>query len=155
MPEIDISVRCKLFYLRKRGLKSFCRQVVQAAWRGYEPAEVSVVLADDDFVHILNRDYRGKDCPTNVLSFENTVKPPKGQPWMAGDIIVAYQTVVREARAQGKSFAAHLAHLLIHGTLHLQGYDHLTDRQAKSMESLEIKIMERLGYDNPYLHTEL
>lgn len=155
MPEIDISVRCKLFYLRKRGLKSFCRQVVQAAWRKYEPAEVSVVLADDDFVHILNRDYRGKDCPTNVLSFENAVKPPKGQPWMAGDIIVAYQTVVREARAQGKSFAAHLAHLLIHGTLHLQGYDHLTSRQAKSMESLEIKIMERLGYDNPYLHTEL
>ena len=155
MPEIDISVRCKLFYLRKRGLKSFCRQVVQAAWRKYEPAEVSVVLADDDFVHILNRDYRGKDCPTNVLSFENAVKPPKGQPWMAGDIIVAYQTVVHEARAQGKSFAAHLAHLLIHGTLHLQGYDHLTARQAKSMESLEIKIMERLGYDNPYLHTEL
>ena len=155
MPEIEIRVRCKRFYLRKKGLKTFCRQVVQSAWQGYEPAEVSVVLADDDFVHTLNRDYRGKDAPTNVLSFENAVKPPKGQPWMAGDIIVAYQTVVREARTQNKSFAAHLAHLLIHGTLHLQGYDHLTARQAKPMEELEIKIMNRLGYEDPYRDAEL
>ena len=81
-------------------------------------------------------------------------KPPKPQPWMAGDIIVAYQTVAREARAQGKTFAAHLAHLLVHGTLHLQGYDHLTARQARPMETLEIKIMKRLGYPDPYQNAE-
>ena len=91
---------------------------------------------------------------TNVLPFENAVRPPKGQPWLAGDIIVAYQTVVREAKAQGKTFAAHLAHLLVHGALHLQGYDHLTARQARPMENLEIKIMKRLGYENPYLNVE-
>ncbi len=150
MPEIDIQVREKRFYLRRPDIKRFCRRAIEAAWQGYEPAEVSVVLADDDFVHILNRDYRGKDCPTNVLSFENAEKPPKGQPWMAGDIIVAYQTVVREAKAQGKSFSAHLAHLVIHGALHLQGYDHLTARQAKPMERLERQLVCGLGYADPY-----
>ena len=154
MPEITIQVREKRFYLKKWNLKKFCKRVISAAWQGYEPAEVSVVLADDEFVHILNRDYRDKDCPTNVLSFENAVKPPKGQPWMAGDIVIAYQTVVREAKNQGKSVAAHLAHLLVHGTLHLQGYDHLTAKQAQSMENLEIQIMKTLGYDNPYQNVE-
>jgi len=154
MPDITVQVREKRFYLRRWGLKQFCRRVVEAAWQGYEPAEVSVVLADDDFVHILNREYREKDQPTNVLSFENAIKPPKGQPWLAGDIVVAYQTVVREAKAQGKTVSAHLAHLLIHGALHLQGYDHLTAKQAKPMETLEIKIMKRLGYDNPYRNVE-
>ncbi len=150
MPDIDIQVRDKRYYLRRWNLKSFCRTVIDAAWEGVEPAEVSLVLADDDFVHTLNRDYRGKDCPTNVLSFENAQKPPKGQPWLAGDIIVAYQTVAREARAQGKSFSAHLAHLLIHGTLHLQGYDHLTAKQAKPMEKRETELMKQLGYQAPY-----
>ena len=154
MPNIDIQVRDKRFYLRRWGLKSFCRQVMTAAWQYTGLAEISLVLADDAFVRVLNRDYRGKDQPTNVLSFENAAKPPKGQPWLAGDIIVAYQTVLREARAQGKTFAAHLAHLLVHGTLHLQGYDHLTARQAGTMERLEIKIMKQLGYDNPYRNVE-
>ena len=119
-----------------------------------EAAEISLVLADDDFVHILNRDYRGKDKPTNVLSFENADKPPQGQPWLAGDIIIAYQTVLKEAKDQDKTFCAHLAHLLIHGTLHLQGYDHLNARQAKKMESLETKIMKNLGYQDPYQNME-
>ena len=154
MPEIDIQVRDKRYYLHKLKLKTFCRQMIQSAWQGYEPAEVSLVLADDDFVHVLNRDYRGKDSPTNVLSFENADKPPKGQPWLAGDIIVAYQTVLREAKAQNKTFCAHLAHLLIHGTLHLQGYDHLNIKQAQKMEKLETKIMESLGYQDPYKDVE-
>ena len=154
MPDISIQVKEKRFYLRCLGLKKFCRCVIESAWQGYEPAEVSVVLADDHFVHVLNREYRGKDQPTNVLSFENKMKPPKGQPWMAGDIVVAYQTVVREAKAQGKAVSEHLAHLLIHGTLHLQGYDHLTAKQAKPMEKLEIQIMKKLGYGNPYQNVE-
>lgn len=154
MPDITVQVREKRFYLRRLDLKKFCRRVVEAAWQGYEPAEVSVVLADDSFVHVLNREYRGKDQPTNVLSFENAIKPPKGQPWVAGDIVVAYQTVVREAKAQGKTVSAHLAHLLVHGALHLQGYDHLTAKQAKPMETLEVKIMKKLGYSDPYQNVE-
>ena len=154
MPEIDIQVRDRRYYLHKIRLKTFCRHIIQSAWQGYEPAEVSLVLADDDFVHVLNRDYRGKDKPTNVLSFENPDKPPKGQPWMAGDIIVAYQTVLKEAKAQNKTFEAHLAHLLIHGTLHLQGYDHLNIKQAQKMEKLETKIMASLGYPDPYKDVE-
>ena len=113
-----------------------------------------MVLADDEFVHQLNREYRGKDCPTNVLSFENADKPPKGQTWLAGDIVVAYQTVAREAAAQGKTFEAHLAHLLIHGTLHLQGYDHLTEKQARVMETTETELMHSLGYNDPYQDVE-
>ena len=154
MPNIDIQVRDKRYYFHSLCLCSFCRKIITHAWQGYEPAEVSLVLADDAFVHVLNRDYRGKDCPTNVLSFENADKPIPPQPWMAGDIIVAYQTVKKEARAQGKSFRAHLAHLLIHGTLHIQGFDHLTESQAKKMESLEIKLMRQLGYDDPYQNVE-
>ena len=154
MPEIAVQVRDKRFYLRCWRLKSFCCHIIETAWEGNEPAEVSLVLADDDFVHVLNRDYRGQDKPTNVLSFENKVKPPKGQPWLAGDIIVAYETLVREARAQQKSVKAHLAHLLVHGTLHLQGYDHLTAKQARPMEAKEIHLMKKLGYKNPYLNVE-
>ena len=154
MPEIDIQVRDKRYYRHKLKLKTFCRQIVQSAWLTDEPSEISLVLADDDFVHILNRDYRGKDKPTNVLSFENADKPPQGQPWLAGDIIIAYQTVLKEAKEQDKTFCAHLAHLLIHGTLHLQGYDHLNARQAKKMESLETKIMKNLGYQDPYQNME-
>ena len=154
MPDIAVQVQDKRYCSQYRLIKSFCRKMITAAWEGYEPAEVSVVLADDDFVHVLNRDYRGKDKPTNVLSFENREKPPKGQPWLAGDIIVAYQTVQNEARALKIPFLTHLAHLLIHGTLHLQGYDHLDDSQAKEMESKEIDIMKQLGYPDPYNDVE-
>ncbi len=154
MLNIEIQVQDKRFYFRKWRLKSFCRRIIQSAWKEKESAEVSLVLADDDFVHVLNRDYRGKDCPTNVLSFENAEKPPKGQTWLAGDIVVAYQTVAREAAAQGKTFEAHLAHLLIHGTLHLQGYDHLTEKQARVMETTETELMHSLGYNDPYQDVE-
>ena len=73
---------------------------------------------------------------------------------MAGDIIVAYETVLKESRMQNKSFEAHLAHLLIHGTLHLQGYDHLEEKEAQKMEKLETKLMKSLGYDDPYKDVE-
>ncbi len=153
MLQIDIQVSDKRYYLKKIFLKKFCRHIIVTAWdymKAYTPAEVSVVLADNHFVQILNRDYRGKDKPTNVLSFETGMKPIKGQPFVAGDIIVAYETVLKEATEQEKSFSEHLAHLLVHGTLHLLGEDHLTDKQADKMEAKEIKIMKQLGYQNPY-----
>ncbi len=142
MPVVDIQIRDKRFW-RLICPRSFCRHIVESAWKGAEEAEISVVLADDDFVHQLNKHYRGKDKPTNVLSFEN-------EGICAGDIVVAYGVLTREARAQHKSFRAHLAHLLVHGTLHLQKYDHLTDKEATKMERLETKIMQKLGYPDPY-----
>ena len=142
MPTVDIQIREKRFW-RLIHPKAFCRQVILSAWAGNPDAEISLVLADDNFVHALNKQYRGKDKPTNVLSFEN-------EGLCAGDIVVAHGVLVREAKEQKKSFRAHLAHLLVHGTLHLQGFDHLTDKQASKMESLETKIMQKLGYPDPY-----
>ncbi len=141
--QVDIQVLDKHFYLKRPLLKAFCRRVVQNAWKGPDEAMISLVLADNAFVHHLNKQYRGKDQPTNVLSFENELP-------LAGDIIVAYGVTREEAKAQDKTFSAHLAHLLTHGTLHLQGYDHLTEKQAQKMEKLETKLMQKLGYADPY-----
>lgn len=141
--QIDIQVLDKHFYLRHLFLKRFCRRVIQNAWPKEDQAMVSVVLANNDFVHDLNKRYRGKDAPTNVLSFENE--------WpLAGDIVIAYGVTRDEAQAQKKTFLEHFAHLLTHGALHLQGYDHLTNKQADKMEKLEIQLLHQLGYENPY-----
>ena len=105
--------------------------------------ELSLVLSDDAQVHILNRDYRDKDKATNVLSFPQTGP-------LLGDIILARETVEREAQEKNISFEAHLTHLIIHGWLHLQGYDHETDATAQEMEAIEIAALGKLGIDNPY-----
>ena len=141
--QIDIQVLDKHFYSKKIKIKSFCQHVVENAWQGSGEVSVSVVLANNDFVQDLNKRYRKKDCPTNVLSFENELP-------LAGDIVIAYGVTQDEAKAQGKTFAAHFAHLLTHGALHLQGYDHLNDKDAKKMEQLEIKLLKKLGYPDPY-----
>ena len=107
-------------------------------------AEVSVVLADNNFVQDLNKNYRDKDKPTNVLSF------PQDEEMLLGDIIVAYETVADECITQEKSFHDHFMHLITHGTLHLMGYDHIKDNEAEEMEALEIKILGELGIKNPY-----
>lgn len=140
---IDIQVLDKRFYLKKPLLKKFCRRIIKNAWPEDDDILVSVVLADNLFVKELNRKYRGKNKPTNVLSFENEAP-------MAGDIVIAYGITNDEARAQHKTFSAHLAHLLTHGALHLQGYDHITSKQAKKMEKLETELMQQLGYEDPY-----
>jgi len=105
--------------------------------------ELSIVLTDDIQVRMLNRDYRDRDRPTNVLSF------PQPDP-MLGDIILARETVEREAADTGISVEHHLAHLVMHGWLHLQGFDHQTDDEATAMEALEITALAALGIDNPY-----
>lgn len=107
--------------------------------------ELSVVLSDDAQVQTLNRDYRGKDRPTNVLSFP--MPPEMG---LMGDVVFALETLQREADAQDKTFNDHFTHLLIHGVLHLQGFDHQTDTQAEDMETREIQALARLSIDNPY-----
>lgn len=154
MVDIFIQQNDKRYSRRVKKLHAFCKKIIQFAWHSYTPAEVSLVLADDEFVHQLNYHYRHKDSPTNVLSFETKEKPENGMVWLAGDIIVAYETVLKEAKNQDKTFEAHLAHLLIHGTLHLQGYDHLVENEALKMEKLETKLMKSLGYEDPYKDVE-
>ncbi len=156
MPDIQIQVNDNRYKDHIKNIRSFCKRIIRFAWQSQEPAEISLVLADDAFVWQLNKQYRGKDMPTNVLSFETGNPPPPESkiPWLAGDIIVAYETVLKEAEALGQSFESHLAHLLIHGTLHLQGYDHLVLEEAHEMEALETKLMQALGYDDPYRNLE-
>lgn len=116
--------------------------------------ELSIVLGDDGLVQQLNRDYRGKDKPTNVLSFafEDAEGPDAGEdaPVLLGDVIVARETVAREAAEQGKSFDAHFMHLVAHGVLHLLGYDHETEEEAGVMEALETAALAALGLPDPY-----
>ena len=112
--------------------------------------EVSVVLGDDAMVRALNRRWRGRDAATNVLAFASEEAPLPGRPLLLGDVILAHATVAREAAAQGKTLADHLAHLVIHGVLHLAGYDHEKSRDALRMEALERRILARLGIADPY-----
>jgi probable rRNA maturation factor len=117
------------------------------------PPEVSVLLADDARVRELNRDWRGKDKPTNVLSFpawEAGDPAPAGGPLPLGDVALALETVLREAAAEGKAPEAHLAHLVVHGTLHLLGHDHEDEDEAERMEALEVGALARLGIADPY-----
>lgn len=110
-------------------------------------ASVSVALANDEQVAILNGQFRGKPKPTNVLSFPSGVGSPEG---FLGDIILAFETVAREAIEQDVSLEHHVQHLIVHGILHLLGLDHETMGDAEFMEALEIQILARLGVDNPY-----
>jgi probable rRNA maturation factor len=113
--------------------------------------EVSIVLTDDSAVRKLNRDWRGIDKPTNVLSFPASKTKASGSARMLGDIVMAYETLARECDEEHRIFLHHLAHLTVHGFLHLVGYDHQTDRQAEAMEALESKIMTRMNVPDPYL----
>lgn len=108
------------------------------------PAQVSLALADDAAIRILNRDYRGKDKPTNVLSFESGDQP------FLGDVVLALETVLNEAREQGKPPADHLAHLVVHGVLHLLGHDHESRTDARRMELMEVEVLAGLGVPDPY-----
>lgn len=150
MPDSDIYIQDKRYYSKIKGIRSFCEQVIAAAWHAYEPAEISLVLTNDAAVQALNKEHRGRDVATNVLSFETNAAPVKGLPWLAGDVFVAYETVLKEAKDQEKTFESHLAHLLLHGVLHLQGYDHIDLKQAQKMEKLETQLMLQLGYEDPY-----
>jgi probable rRNA maturation factor len=115
--------------------------------------EVSVVFTDDAHVRALNKQYRGKNAATNVLSFPAPALVEGALGPMLGDIVLASETVVNEARAGGLTLDAHLTHLLVHGFLHLVGYDHEADAEAAVMEGLETAILARLGIADPYPRT--
>lgn len=105
--------------------------------------ELSIACVDDDAIHTLNKTYRGKDKPTNVLSFPSD--PP-----LLGDIVLAYGVIKQESDTRRIAFEDHVTHLIIHGFLHLLGYDHQNDEDAAGMEHLEIEALKKLGIDNPY-----
>lgn len=112
--------------------------------------EVAIMLTDDAAIRTLNRDWRALDKPTNVLSFPAPAQGGSEGPRMFGDIAIAFETVRREADAEGKPFADHLSHLAVHGFLHLVGHDHENDDDAETMESLEREILAALGVPDPY-----
>jgi len=116
-------------------------------------AELTIVLADDGILRRLNRQYRGIDKPTNVLSFGNARggrSPAAGSPIILGDVVLARETVAAEAAAQGKDIPDHAAHLVVHGVLHLLGHDHQAASEADLMESIEIRVLAGLGMADPY-----
>lgn len=128
-----------------------------AATRPGRRTEAAILLANDATVRDLNRRFRGQDKPTNVLSFAaldgaggNARRPEPSQPLQWGDVVLAYETVAREAAEQGKSLAAHLSHLVVHGLLHLFGHDHAAEAEAERMEALEREILGRIGIADPY-----
>ena len=160
--KLEIAVRSAR-WRKRRGAQSVVRKAVLAAAKAASkaPAELAIVLSDDSAIKTLNRDWRGKNTATNVLSFpaapartstqaaKSSRKFRQPIPYI-GDIVIAYQTTAREAEAEGKPFSHHLAHLAVHGFLHLLGYDHETDRDAEEMEDLERRILRRLAVPDPY-----
>jgi probable rRNA maturation factor len=119
-------------------------------------AVVDITLADDDSQRALNRTWRGKDAPTNVLAFpaaDPALPVPPGAPLLLGDVVLAFETVRGEAVEQDKPLADHLRHLVVHGVLHLLGYDHEDAADAAVMEAREIAILAELGVPNPYRDT--
>lgn len=121
----------------------------QKAWLGNHPSEVTIRIVNNDESAELNGQYRGKDRPTNVLSFPFEAPAGITVP-LAGDLVICAPVVEKEAKDQHKALEAHWAHMVVHGMLHLQGYDHIEDHDAEVMEALEIRLLEQLGYGNPY-----
>ena len=148
VPPVEIMVKSPLWSAEPRAEETVRAAVAAAAaMLSTAPGEVSIVLTDDSDMQELNRHWRGVDKPTNVLSFP----APQGAGAMLGDIVIAYETLKRECDDEGRQFLHHLAHLTVHGFLHLVGYDHETDADADAMEALESKIMARMNMPDPYV----
>jgi len=155
-PQIDVQTQSPLWKAQPLA-EQIVRDAVAAAASALSTGdgEVSIVLTDDSAIASLNRDWRGIDKPTNVLSFPASGHKASEGVRFLGDIVIAYETLVRECDDEGRIFLHHLAHLTVHGFLHLIGYDHQTDTQAEEMEGLESKIMTRMNMPDPYLSRDL
>ena len=152
---IDVIERAAAWRRALPNAPGICRQAAAAtlahAAARLSGAELAVVLADDALIAKLNRTYRGIAKPTNVLSFASAEPVRRGATVrLLGDVVVAHGTIAREARAQGKTLADHLTHLVVHGVLHLLGFDHERAVEARRMEALEVAILARLGVADPY-----
>ena len=146
---IDLQIACE----EESGLPT-AEQIEQWATAAVQPqsdeVEMTVRIVDEAESHALNLNYRGKDRPTNVLSFPFEC-PDEVELPLLGDLVICRQVVEREAQEQDKPVMAHWAHMVVHGSLHLLGYDHIEDDEAEEMESLETQIMTELGFADPYL----
>jgi probable rRNA maturation factor len=144
--QVDVWVRAALVFPQTAWQRKLKWQAVESF---HQAAQLTVRIVDIAESTALNQDYRHRQGPTNVLSFPFD-EPFQLQPPLLGDVVICAPRVVEEARQQGKPVLAHWAHLVVHGVLHLLGYDHLEDEQARVMETLEILVLARLGYPNPY-----
>ena len=151
-PQIEVIVRSARWKKQPK-TATIVKSAILAAAKAVSTsrAELAIVLCNDSAIKALNRDWRGQDAPTNVLSFPAATpgKKQHASPYI-GDVVIAYETTAREAAAEGKPFKHHLAHLAVHGFLHLLGYDHENDRDARKMERLERKILARIAVPDPY-----
>ena len=153
--DIDVAVNCSLWDDAVPDAAALARTAAEAAWRaaragtGGQATEASIVLADDAFVQTLNRDYRDRDKPTNVLSFP-VDDPPGITTGILGDILVCPAVLRREVAGSETPLAAHWAHMVVHGVLHLCGYDHQSECDAGVMEGLESDVLQGFGFTNPY-----
>ena len=162
MIQVDITYQAEgwieAFDMSEDTIAMTIQRICRAVYAEFEEgdAEVSVVLADNAFVQSLNKQYRGKNQPTNVLSFpasdgfclDGMVEP-------LGDIVIALETVVTESEEQEKRFYNHFTHLIVHGMLHLLGMDHIVAKEAEEMEALEIELLKSLGVNDPYMGTDI
>ena len=132
-------------------LASLLESTVAAALPKREKRSIHVLFTDDAAMRVINKRWRGKDKPTNVLSFPSPRQPvPKGEVAHLGDIVLAWETMNAEAATQGKPLQHHITHLLVHGVLHLLGFDHESDADASKMEARETRILATLGIPDPY-----
>ncbi|MGD9800398.1 MAG: rRNA maturation RNase YbeY [Parvularculaceae bacterium] len=146
-PDFDVIIEDERWFGALDGVDAFAERC-RAAAADFEPAlaaGAALLLADDRTLADLNQRFRGIEKPTNVLSF-----PSGRDTGFLGDIAIAFETCLRESEAQGIAFRDHAAHLIVHGLLHLAGYDHEADDEANEMESLETRILAKLGVTDPY-----
>jgi probable rRNA maturation factor len=154
-PTVDIVVNSPLWEAAPDAEAVLQRAVAAAAAAvSTTTGELAIMLTDDSSIRVLNRGWRGKDEATNVLSFPMPAATDDDAIMLLGDIVIAYETAAREAAAENKPFGHHLAHLAVHGFLHLVGYDHETDQEADVMENLEAAILARLDVPNPYVPSD-
>ena len=155
-PSIDIQIQSPLWDAQPLAAQTV-RDAIAAAATTLSTAdnEVSILLTDDKTIRLLNREWRGIDKPTNVLSFPAATTKASVRMPLFGDIVIAYETLKRECDDEDRIFLHHLAHLTVHGFLHLIGYDHQVEAQAEEMEGLESKIMTRMQMPDPHLARDL
>ncbi|MDO9411931.1 MAG: rRNA maturation RNase YbeY [Pseudolabrys sp.] len=153
-PAVDIQTDSALWDAQPDAESAIRAAIAAAATASTSGNEVSILLTDDSAVRVLNREWRGIDKATNVLSFPAPEAMAKGAAGILGDIVIAYETVARESADEKREFLHHLTHLTVHGYLHLVGYDHQDDAQANEMESLESKIMTHMQLPDPWQESE-
>jgi probable rRNA maturation factor len=161
--DITVAIHDRRWHYALPNVAVFCERAIRfvlmsqtSRWYNTEwsdvALEVACVMTDDQEIQMLNSRFRGQDKPTNVLSFEADPDGPcmQGSPRVLGDIIISLDTLQREASEQGKTLQDHAAHMLVHGTLHLLGLDHIRDDEAEIMEKIEVEALSALGVANPY-----